>query len=437
MRHAHPSRLLVVSLLAASWAFADAGWSEYRDPQGLFSLSHPTGWAVKPMLQANTIAVTQSDLCYVAMGAEANMRQMNASQLAQQLIAGIPIGIQSGGVRQVSTRPDVACVDYLFSSPQGQAVQGKLMACADASMCYAIFYVAPQAQFEQALPVFCRVVASFRHVQVTLPGALYGAQEQAVPVPQPSPAPRPMPQPCPAPRPAPMPQPVPAPTPAPRPSNDGGNEEGPSVRVPSEWTVTWKSKGTFQAGDREKAATEGAMVSSIEVEGSYEGPTPTLKGVLTHMHGYKNVEVQSLAVDERTAKSLLEGVRNAEKVEVEAVLAKFRTPDGVECLGVGYAVNVVLAGERGKYSCLFALYFASKDRFDALLPTFRETAKSILAWKSPNDLSEELGQGSLMVLDAVGDARATPDRATPQPSPRPRRSGSGLVEKLGPAVRSR
>lgn len=435
MRNARPIRLLVLSLVAASWAFADPGWSEYRDPQGLFSLSHPTGWAVKPMLQVNTIAVLQSDLCYVAMGAEANARQLNASQLAQQMIAGIPIQIQSGGVRQVSARPDVACVDYQFRSPQGQAVQGKLMACADASMCYAIFYVAPQAQFEQALPVFCRVVASFRHVQVTLPGALYGAQEQAVPVPKPAPAP--MPQPVPAPRPAPMPQPTPDPTPAPRPSDEGSEEEGPSIRVPSEWTVTWNSKWTFEAGDREKAATEGAMVSSIKVEGSYEGPSPTLRGILTHMHGYRNVEVSSLAPDERTAAEIKRSVRNAEQVEIEAVLAKFTTPNGVECLGVGYAVNVVFSGEREKYSCYFALYFASKDRFDALLPSFRETAKSVVAWENADDLSEELGQGSLKVLDAVGGARMTPDRSAPQPSPRPRRAGGGLVEKLGPAVRGR
>lgn len=67
-----------------------------------------------------------------------------------------------------------------------------------------------------------------------------------------------------------------------------------------------------------------------------------------------------------------------------------------------------------------------------LVPAFQRTAQSIMAWRGVGDVVAGLGRGSVAAIRTLIDMQATSES-----SPRPRRQGGGLVDKLGPSVRSR
>lgn len=393
----NPIRTLALSLLAVSYTLAAPGWVDYRDPKGVFGLSHPKGWSVRPMPDEDLILVAKDDFTFVLLYGEPNEGRANATTLVQQFLDELDPPFKADPIEQVSTRPDHASIDYRFTNDRRQAIHGRFEAVADDSMAYGVLFLAPSSQFVPTLAVFHQIVASFRQSDMEIPSVLYGVE----------------------------------------PDSESEPMRGLPVSLPSEWGVEWVTEGCFKAGDRETSPSEGAMLNTYEVTGDYSGPAETMTTVLGDGCGYHDVQTKLMRRDEQTAAAVRRRAGSGAKVEAESFFAKFETPEGTKCLAFGYGVTVADPGVRGKYRLYCVVYFASEERFDGLFDSFRETAESIVAWNTTGDLSEELGRGSIATIELIRQSFPKADREERRPAPQPRRQGGGLVDKLSPGVRSR
>ena len=395
----NPIRIVVLSLLVVSYSLAAPGWVDYRDPKGIFGLSHPKGWSVREMAQKDLILVAKDDFTYVLLYGGLNEEQATAEAMAQQFLDALEPPFKANPIEQVSTRPDHASVDYQFTNDRRQATHGRFQAVADETMQYGVLFLAPASQFVPTLTVFHQIVASFRQSDMEFPAVLYGGEAE--------------------------------------PDDRSDPTNGLSISLPSEWGIEWVAEGCFKAGDRETSPSEGVMLNTYEVTGDYSAPADTMITVLSDGCGYHDVQTKLMRRDDQTAAAVRRRAGSGAKVEAESFFAQFKTPEGTKCLAFGYGVTVVDPGVCGKYRLFCVLYFASEERFDALFASFRETADSIVAWDTTGDLSEELGRGSIATIELIRQSSHKADREERRPAPKPRRQGGGLVDKLSPGVRSR